>query len=56
MSLRVNLSYTDNHSLHEGHSPLCRGSSPPLFYLPVLVKGRGATSSSHGGYASITME
>jgi hypothetical protein len=45
MSLKVNLSYTANHSLHGGYSPLYCGSRAPLFYLPVLEKGQGKTSS-----------
>jgi hypothetical protein len=44
MSLGVNLLYTAKHSLPGGHSPLCCGSWPLLFYLPVLAKGRGITS------------
>jgi hypothetical protein len=45
MNLGINLSYTDNHSLHRGYNPLCCGSRAPLFYLPILVKGRGKMSS-----------
>jgi hypothetical protein len=31
--------------LHEEYSPLCCGNRAPLFYLPILMKGRGETSS-----------
>jgi hypothetical protein len=45
MSLGVNLSYAASHSLHEDYSPLCSGSRAPLFYFPILTRGRDATSS-----------
>jgi hypothetical protein len=45
MSLGVNLLYTANHSLDRVYSPLYCGSRTLLFYLHVLVKGRGEMSS-----------
>jgi hypothetical protein len=45
MSLEVNLSYMANYSLHGVYSPLYRDNRAPLFYMPILMKRWGETSS-----------